>query len=234
MNAASVVVSCEHASAEVPEPLGDLGLGPDVLASHVAWDPGARPLALAVAEALDAPVRLGRFTRLVADLNRGPDNPEAVPELAFGVAIPANRALGPAARAERIARYHAPYWEEVTGLVAGRLAAGPVLHLSVHSFDPSFGAAPRPWDVGVLFDPDRRFEADLATRIAVELGAAGLDAAPNVPYDGRSDYLVTRLRRLGDGYAGIMVEMSQRHVGATDRIARSLVGAVRAAVGVGR
>ena len=36
-----VLLVCEHASNAMPLSFGSLGLGADVLSSHIAWDPGA-------------------------------------------------------------------------------------------------------------------------------------------------------------------------------------------------
>ena len=46
-----VVVVCEHASNRMPAGLGGLGLAPELLTSHIAWDPGALGLARALGEA---------------------------------------------------------------------------------------------------------------------------------------------------------------------------------------
>lgn len=47
-----VVLVCEHASATIPEKLGTLGLSPDVLSSHAAWDPGALAVARLLSQKL--------------------------------------------------------------------------------------------------------------------------------------------------------------------------------------
>ena len=41
----SAVLVCDHASNRIPERLGTLGLEPDLLADHIAWDPGAAEVA---------------------------------------------------------------------------------------------------------------------------------------------------------------------------------------------
>lgn len=229
------VVSCEHASAAVPPELGSLGLAPEILNSHVAWDPGAKEWAEAVAEAFGAPLFLGRHTRLLADLNRHPDNEDVLPAVAFGVQVPANQGLSPSARADRLARYHAPHWSAVGAAVERGLETGPVVHWSVHSFDPGYGDAPRPWDFGLLVDRSRPREAALAGRILDTLRADGWSVDYDVPYSGTADYLVTDLRRryADAAYAGILVEVSQKHLDDRVAIGRHLSAALRRAVDEG-
>ena len=70
------VVTCDHASNRVPETVagGDLGLPPEDMARHIAYDIGAAGLARALGAALDSPVILSDFSRLVIDPNRGEDD----------------------------------------------------------------------------------------------------------------------------------------------------------------
>ena len=159
-----VLVTVEHASNAIPEDL-DLGVPTDVLDTHVAWDPGAQEIGSIIAADLSAPLFLGRYTRLVADLNRNPDNPAAVPEVAFGVEIPANVGLSADDRAARIRRFHTPYWDRVAETVDGALAMNPtrcVLHLSIHSFTGEFAGEVRKMSMGVMLDPSRRLERHAA------------------------------------------------------------------------
>lgn len=226
-----LVVTCEHARRDVPEALGDLGLDAEALESHVAWDPGALHVATAVADRFGAARFLGEYTRLVADLNRGPTNPDVVPEVAFGVPVPANRGLSAAARADRLERYHRPYWDGVRAAVATSLEAHPrVLHLSVHSFTPEYAGRVRTVDLGVMFDPARPLEQAIADAWIPAFGAAGFVSRENEPYDGREDALVTALRRERsiERYAGIEVEINQRLLDRLDEVAAALEDVVGA------
>jgi predicted N-formylglutamate amidohydrolase len=224
VDALTLVITCEHASWEVPEALAGLGLERDTLRSHASWDAGAREIAARIAESFDVPRLEGRWSRLVADLNRDPQSHEVVPEVAFGVPVPGNTGLDAKTRTRRVADYHAPYWAEAEGRLAAGVARGRVVHLSVHTFDPHYGRDPRPWDFGICHDPDTPFEAPVARELERALAASGRIAAPNVPYDGRSDFLITSMRRrfAPERYAGIMLEVSQRHLPALSAAAEGL------------
>lgn len=206
-----VVLTCEHASNALP-PGFDPGVGPEVLASHLGYDPGALEVARALADHAGLRLLAGEWSRLYVDLNRSPDAPAAVPAESCGVVIRGNVGLSADARARRLARVQAPYRAAVLAAVEREVErAGRCLHVSVHSFTPALDGRPRPYDAGVLFDPDRLPEAAAAEVLLEGLRAAGRSARPNEPYAGTEDGVTTWLRtRLPPGrYAGIEVELNQ-------------------------
>ena len=71
------VLTCDHAGRALPRSLGDLGLTPGALETHVAWDLGIAALGEQLAHALDAFLILQTYARLVIDANRPLDAPEA-------------------------------------------------------------------------------------------------------------------------------------------------------------
>lgn len=141
------LVTCDHASNRVPDWLGgDLGIAAEDMNRHIAYDVGARGLALALGEVLESPVICSDFSRLVIDPNRGEDDPTLLMKLYDGTIIPANRMAGSVEREERLSKLYRPYHEAYA-----KLAEGKVI-LAVHSFTPCLkGRAPRPWQVGVLY-----------------------------------------------------------------------------------
>ena len=68
------VLTCDHASNFLPAEFGTLGLAAADLSRHIAWDPGALPVARRMARALDAPLIESRVSRLVIDCNRRLDD----------------------------------------------------------------------------------------------------------------------------------------------------------------
>jgi predicted N-formylglutamate amidohydrolase len=181
--AAPLLFLCDHASNAVPDSHGDLGLEPAQFARHIAWDIGAGALTRALAAAFGAPALLGRWSRLLIDLNRGPDDPTIVMKISDGALIPRNAAATTEEVADRIARWHAPYHAAITTTIDASLAAGtaPTL-VSMHSFTPAWKGMPRPWHVGILWDRDPRFAVPLIEAFAAE---PGLVVGDNEPYHGR-------------------------------------------------
>ncbi len=206
-SALACVVSCEHATNQVPaayrscfaDPAGQARL-----ASHRGWDAGAADLARALAQRLDAPLHLARVSRLVVDANRSPRHPRLHDATV--------RALPAAERARLVTRYHEPHVEAVAASVADALAIrAEVLHLSVHSFTPVLDGQVRRVDLGLLYDPAHGREGALAARWGASLArATGLRVRRNQPYRGRDDGLTRTLRRRFDPpYAGIELEVNQ-------------------------
>jgi predicted N-formylglutamate amidohydrolase len=171
-----ILLICDHASNAVPEDI-DLGIAPDLLDKHIAIDIGASPLTRALATRLDAPAILATVSRLVIDLHRQPDHPRLIPETSDGHAVPGN--VG-ADRFARIARFHAPYHH---ALADGIALHRPQLIASIHSFTPCLedGGTPRPWQIGILSNRDRR----AADTIIPLLKARGIVTGDNEPYSGR-------------------------------------------------
>ena len=219
-----LLLVADHAARDVPRGI-DLGVAAHVFATHVAVDLGVAELTAALAAALDAPAILGAVSRLVVDLNRPPD--AAIPLTSDGVAVPGN-SLDAAARAARIATWHAPYH---AALAAHLDTVPPRLIVSIHSFTPALSASaePRPWPIGILYNTDNR-----AARIALPLlRAEGLDAGDNQPYSGRDlNYTMDRhAEARGIPYLGIEVRQDQLANGAdAARWATLLAPVIRACV----
>lgn len=176
------LVTCDHATNWVPDWVagGDLGIGPADMGRHIAYDIGAAGVAEALGAALNSPVAMSDFSRLVIDPNRGEDDPTLVMRLYDGTIIPANRHIDATGVEERLARLYRPYHDALARL-AGRRP--DVVIVAVHSFTPCLkGRAPRPWHVGVLHSHlDERLSRAL---IEVLRGEADLCVGDNEPYSG--------------------------------------------------
>jgi len=223
-----LVLSCEHASWTLP-PGVDLGVAPDILQSQAGWDHGAFEIGSRLSEAVGLPLHAGAFTRMFVDLNRAPDHPDVIPAVSYGAPVPGNAHLSPGDRAARLAMFHTPYWDAIRRDVRARLRdCGAVLHLSSHSFSPELDPLARVFDVGVLYDPQHAFEAELAERMMFQLRSAGLAVRANQPYSGLGPAVCTSLREelAGQRYAGIEIETSHAitHMrGGCERVAAALI-----------
>ena len=171
--ASPYLLTCEHAGREIPLALGDMGLHDRHRQRHISWDIGAAGLARLLAEALDAPLVLQRYSRLVIDCNRPLAAEDSIPEVSDGTAIPANAGLSGPARRARVEAIHKPYHSQVTTLLDRRAAAGkPTALVAMHSFTPSLEAAPapRPWDLGLLYNRHERLSRHAHDVLEVEAG----------------------------------------------------------------
>ena len=186
------VLVCEHAANTIPADLGSLGLGHDLLATHIAWDLGALAVAREIARLLDAPLVAARLSRLVYDCNRPPTAGDAIPELSEVHPIPGNVGLSPAARRERVERVYLPFRDALTACLEAR-AAGPQppALLTVHSFTPVFKGIPRDLHLGVLHDADSRLADALLALAAADGDLVVRRNAPYGPADGVTHTLAT-------------------------------------------
>ncbi len=204
--AGGVLIIADHASNFVPPDI-DLGIAPELLRTHIALDIGVAEVArlLVDRKAADCAI-LGGVSRLVVDYNRDPSAPGTVPLSSDGTDIPGND-LPAEARAVRISDYHLHYHDEIAQLCAH---ARPAMILSLHSFTPALATsdAPRPWDIGVLYNQDDRL-----ARLAIPaLAAHGLNVGDQLPYSGKVLNYTMNRHAEGNGIPYLGLEMRQDRV----------------------
>ena len=197
------VIACDHATNTVPCEVagGDLGLDPADMARHIAYDIGAAGVSRALGAALDAPVILSNFSRLVIDPNRGEDDPTLLMKLYDGTLIPANRAADAAERERRLALCYRPYHDALA-----RLMARPdAVLVSVHSFTPQLrGRPPRPWQIGILYARDERLTRPMIDRLREE---SDLIVGDNEPYTGYLPGDTVDRHALRAGRPNVLIEL---------------------------
>ena len=178
--ASPFVLLCDHASNFIPAAYGTLGLDASELSRHIAWDPGALPVASMMAAALDAPLVQSCISRLVIDCNRPLDAPDLIWTVSESTVIPGNQNNDAADRATRIALAYTPFHDAIDALVSQRLARGQETWLvSVHSFTPVYNGIARPWHIGIIHDADERLSAPT---IAALRQIDGITVGVNEPY----------------------------------------------------
>lgn len=175
------LVTCDHAANTVPAFVngGDLGLAPEDMNRHIAYDVGAAGVARALGHYLNAPVICSNFSRLVIDPNRGEDDPTLLMKLYDGTIIPGNRHADQEELERRLNRLYRPYHTALMQLAARR---SDTIICSVHSFTRQFvGRPPRPWHVGLLYAVDDRLARPLLVQLKDE---EDLCVGDNEPYSG--------------------------------------------------
>ena len=160
--ASPFLITCDHAGHLIPRSLGNLGVATVDTMRHIGWDIGALGVARELARLVDGELVAQRYSRLVIDCNRPPGSPELIPTLSEATLIPGNRAVSPAARAERVRFIYAPYHETLRARLDARAHHGrATVYVAVHSFTPVYLGLARPWQVGVLSGDDRRLAEPL-------------------------------------------------------------------------
>jgi predicted N-formylglutamate amidohydrolase len=141
----SFLIICDHAGNLVPKSLGTLGLGPEDMARHIAWDLGASELSEMLSVALDARLIRQTYSRLVIDCNRAPTASDAIAPISDGTTIPGNQNLSEMDRTARLTEIHEPY----QSAIASAVHEGTII-VAIHSFTPEMGGVTRPWEIGIL------------------------------------------------------------------------------------
>lgn len=237
------VLVCEHASNFIPPDLNALGLSEEVLESHIAWDPGAMAVALAMSDALDAPLVAQNVSRLVYDCNRPPDVQSAIPETSEIYTIPGNARLSRQYRAARADRYYQPFRNRLASCLdrqvakigerkieGGQETVGLPVLVTIHSFTPVYFGEQRDTEIGILHDIDPR----LADALLRPRGDRQYSFARNEPYgpgDGVTHTLVQHA--LPRKLLNVMIEVRNdliAHPGAHQAIADLLSASLNEAL----
>ncbi|MDE2597724.1 MAG: N-formylglutamate amidohydrolase [Sphingomonadales bacterium] len=204
-----ILVVSDHASNRVPEGV-ELGIAPHLLNQHIAIDIGVAGVAERLALRQGWAAMLGNVSRLVCDYNREESAPALIPIASDGHAIPGNN-LGHADHVARLERFYHPYHAALAAVLD---AVPPSLILSLHSFTPCLATsdAPRPWQVGVLYNQD-----DRAARLAIPLlEADGLNVGDQQPYSGKLLNATMNRHAEADGRPYLGIEIRQDEI-ATPR-----------------
>lgn len=210
MNTDALILSCEHASGDVPVSYRHLfasASGRRALDSHRGVDFGAVALARAFQRAFRCPLFEASVTRLLVDTNRSPHHVRLFSEF--------SRSLAPAERALVLGTYYYPHRLRVKRAVESAIESGRrAVHVSVHSFTPRLAGHERTADIGILYDPARSAEVALAARWRTGLrqAAPAYRVRRNYPYRGADDGATTWLRSefSARSYVGIELEVNQR------------------------
>lgn len=203
---ADLLLVCEHASNFIPEQYGDLGLDAEQRVSHIAWDPGALPVALALSARFDAALIAQRVSRLVYDCNRPPEADSAIPAVSEIHAIPGNANLPEAERRARVETVYEPFRAALAGFLDSRVAAGrrPAV-VTIHSFTPVYCGRRRDVEIGILHDRDARLADAILARAAAGAPYALRRNEPYGPQDGVTHTL--REHAVARGLPNVMIEI---------------------------
>lgn len=198
------LITCDHATNRVPDWIngGDLGIAPQDMARHIAYDVGAAGLTRKLAGLLDAPAILSDFSRLVIDPNRGEDDPTLLMRIYDGTVIPANRNADLAERQRRLDLLYRPYHAAYTELAAAHPRRAIC---AIHSFTQQLRGRPRrPWSVGVLYS---HIDDRLGKALVRECRDAGWVTGDNEPYSGHLEGDSIDRHALALGRPNVLIEI---------------------------
>ena len=209
-----LLIVCEHASNHIPKSLNRLGLNAQVAKSHIAWDPGARGVALRLSEAFDAVLVEGTVSRLVYDCNRPPEADSAMPQRSEIFDIPGNHGLGERDREERVAKVYQPFAEALSNQIVKHRATLEQM-VTIHSFTPVFHGKPRDVEIGILHGRDPSFAQRMMSTIPA---GRPYDVRLNEPY-AASDGVAHTLDAHGaaNALSSVMIEIRNDLIETADQ-----------------
>ena len=202
-----LMLTCEHASNRLPAAFKK-AVPESVLNTHRAYDIGvAQVFRKLVKFAKPEFYCEGKYSRLFVDLNRTITNKSAFSEYYEQL----DKATASKVKAQATA-----YWSEYRAAIEKFVKANAkkeIIHLGIHSFTPELNGKVRNTDIGILYDPSRPQECELAQVIKDEIKRLypTMKVRFNYPYKGTSDGLTTTLRKkFGPRYAGLEIEINQK------------------------
>ncbi|WP_299769645.1 N-formylglutamate amidohydrolase [uncultured Tateyamaria sp.] len=200
--ASPVVLVCEHASHFIPAVFDDLGLPEAAKRSHIAWDPGARGVALGMSQYLQAALVEAKVSRLVYDCNRPPEAVDAMPAKSEAFAIPGNEGLTTQDHAQRTRSYYSPFHQALAQQIQAHTS--PIV-ITIHSFTPVYDGTVRDVEIGILHDADARLaDAFLTTA----LNNTDLQVQRNAPYGPEHGVTHTlKTHAVPHGHLNVMIEI---------------------------
>lgn len=201
-----VLLVCEHASLRLPESLGTLGLSPETLTAHIAWDPGALAIARLLSARFDATLVFQNFSRLVYDCNRPPESPDAMPAVSEVFDIPGNVNIEAAQRQARIDEIYRPWRGQLKETISARKAARrQTVLVTIHTFTPVYKGVAREVEIGILHDRDARLADKMLARARGRYDCRIERNQPYGPADGVTHTLVEH--GLANGLLNVMIEV---------------------------
>jgi len=216
-----VVFTCEHASAELPEPWTWPEEDRWLVDTHWASDLGAAAFTRRVTRLMNAPAVLSRFSRLLIDPNRPLDADTLFRQNADGKRVHLNESLLEEERKRRIDRFYLPYHAAVSAMV--ERSRGDTV-FSIHTFTDNYEGESRVLEVGVLFDHDE----EPALRLVEHLSRAGFHVAPNEPWSGKAGLAHSPVRHAREfGRLALEIEVRQDLIvdeSFASRLAEALAG----------
>ncbi len=176
-----LILTAEHANAQIPEEYNNLGLDKAKLDTHIARDKGAKRITEMLAQKLNCFAIMGNYSRLLIDLNRKENEAELIVSTSDKVVVPQNQNISEEEKKFRVKKYYQPYYQALEEKIMQLQKNGktPII-FSVHSYTPQLqDGAYRPWHAGILYNQ----KTNLADFLFKELSQTDKTIGENVPYD---------------------------------------------------
>ncbi|MBI0065564.1 N-formylglutamate amidohydrolase [Commensalibacter sp. M0134] len=147
------LIICDHAGKFIPEKLNNLGLEPNDLERHIAFDIGIKGVGKKLAKKLNATLILQNYSRLVIDCNRNPNHENLIIKISDKTVIKGNLDLSDEEKKSRVSSiynsYHACIEQDIERRQNAQIST---CLIALHSLTPQMDNIERPWHAGILHD----------------------------------------------------------------------------------
>ena len=206
------LVICDHASNKIPVKFQELGLSKEILGSHIAFDIGAKEVALYLSNILECPLVMTDFSRLLIDPNRGIDDPTLIMRISDNKIIEGNRNIynfkKNKKKDERVKKYYDVYHNKISEFINLREKDKKYPSIiSIHSFTPVWRNKKRDIDIGILWDNDYRLPEIFFNYF--KKNHKNLVIGDNEPYSGRLKNDTLYKHATINGLSNILIEIRQ-------------------------
>jgi len=175
----TVVITCEHASNDLPEGYSWTENDRKYFAEeHWGWDAGSLDVAMYLAKEMKCLLVYSLYSRLLADVNRSTSANTLFRTEGDGQLIDLNRDLTYEEEEKRIIKYHHSYYHALREI---SVKIDPLYIFSVHSYTPVYEGQPRSLEVGILVS----YSEELAEKVCAGIKKKNHKIAINEPYDGK-------------------------------------------------
>ncbi len=205
------VIVCDHAGQNFPKKLNNLGLPEAETKKHITYDIGTEEVGSYIGEKLDAITFIAHYSRLVADVNRGPTHSDFMMPVSDGIQVPGNKNISDQERQARIDEVYNPYQNTIRSKIDERINDGKdSFMLSIHSFTPEMNNYKRPWEIGILWmDDDYRSQEII---LSLQKNNPDMCIGDNQPYSLKEDKNfnnTVELQATSRGIPSMIVEIRQ-------------------------
>lgn len=165
----------------IPQEYNELGLAKEELSRHIARDKGVMEIGKLLAEKLNCFTIMGKYSRLLIDLNRRENEEELIVKVSDKTIVPANQNISMDERKKKLAKYYRPYYKKIEDKISELTKFGKKTVLfSIHSYTPKLKDGDyRIWQAGVLWHN----KSPLADFMYKKMQNTGKTVGENVPYD---------------------------------------------------
>lgn len=199
-----LIISCEHASDHIPQDYcKHLAADAHILNSFAALDIYAKELTQEMVKEIKCDHIFGNISRFILDLNKNPHHDHCFSTWA-------QNHLSSVEKKELLNQYYHPYRQQLIDLIQNYIQKNlQIIHLSIHTFSPISKGQEHNAAIGILYDPHRHGEKEVA-RIWHELliKRTPFRVRLNYPRTGKSDNLTSYLRKqfAEKDYLGLEIE----------------------------